>query len=59
MKKELLKTLVKELPPEFDLDALMEKLLVIEKIEKGLEDVKSGNTVSHSKVKNIIAKWSK
>jgi hypothetical protein len=48
-----------ELPQKFDLDYLLETLLVIEKIDEALEDAKSGKTVSHEKVKKMVAKWNK
>ena len=34
---------IKELPEQFDLDLLLEKLLFIEKVEKGLEQAKNGD----------------
>ena len=59
MRKQSLVNIINELPKEFDLDQLMERLIVIEKIEEGLEDVKSGDTVPHEKVLKMVAKWSK
>ncbi len=50
---------IKELPEEFDLDLLLEKLLFIEKVEKGLEQVKDGKVVSHNDVKKMVDKWRK
>ena len=59
MRKQSLANIINELPKEFDLDQLMERLIVIEKIEKGLEDVKAGDTVPHEKVLKMVAKWPK
>ena len=59
MKKNYVISVLKDLPKEFSLDELMEKLLVIEKIENGLRDVKKGKTLSHERVKREIAKWRK
>ena len=59
MKKKSLVEVVNELPNEFDLDDLMEKLVVIEKIEMGLNDVRKGRTISHEKVKKEVRKWLK
>ena len=59
MKKKSLVDVVNELPNEFDLDLLMEKLVVIEKIEMGLNDVRKGRTLSHEKVKKEVRKWLK
>jgi hypothetical protein len=59
MKRTNVLQVVNELPKEFSLDELMERLLVIEKIDKGLQDVKERKTVSHSKAKKEIDKWLK
>jgi len=48
-----------ELPNEFNLDKLLERLLVIEKIEEGLKEAKAGKVVSHEAAKKIISKWQK
>ncbi len=47
------------MPKEIKLDELLEKLIVIEKIDGGLNDMKEGKTVSHQKIKKMVAKWSK
>ena len=59
MNKQSLIQVVNELPQEFNLDELMEKLLVIEKIDAGLNDVRKGRTVSHEKVKKEVKKWAR
>jgi len=51
MKKQSVVNVVNDLPKEFKLDDLIEKLVVIEKIESGLNDVKNNRTLSHKKVK--------
>jgi predicted transcriptional regulator len=57
MKKTTVINALSELPNEFNLDKLLERLLVIEKIEDGLKDVKAGKTISHDSAKKIISKW--
>lgn len=59
MKKTSVISILNDLPKEFSLDELLERLLVIEKIDKGLREVKEGKTVSHSKAKKEIEKWLK
>lgn len=59
MKKTTVLSAVNELPANFKLDALMERLIIIEKIEEGLKEAKEGKTVSHEKVKKMVAKWHK
>ena len=59
MKKSTVIQALNELPQKFDLDELLERLVVIEKIDEALADAKSGKTVSHDKVKKMVAKWNK
>ena len=59
MKKSTVIQTLNELPQRFELDELLERLMVIEKIDEALEDPKSGKTVSHDKVKKMVAKWNK
>ena len=48
---------VKEFPQEFELEDLMERLVFIEKIEKGLEQADKGKVTSHEKIKELRKKW--
>jgi predicted transcriptional regulator len=57
-KSTIIKTL-NELPNRFNLDDFLEKLIVIEKIDQGIQEAKEGKTISHEKVKKIVAKWQK
>lgn len=50
---------VQNLPQEFDLDELMEKLIFIDKIEKGIKQLDEGKTISHEDVKASIKEWRK
>ena len=59
MEKSTVIQALNELPQKFDLDELLERLLVIEKIDEALEEAKSGKTVSHDKVKKMVVKWNK
>ncbi|HTF03804.1 MAG TPA: hypothetical protein VK826_07245 [Bacteroidia bacterium] len=59
MKKTTVIEALSEFPKEFNLDDLMERLVVIEKIDAGLKDVKEGKTVDHADVKKMIRKWRK
>lgn len=58
MKKEQVIETMATLPQEFDLEVLLEKLIFIEKIEKGIEQIKEGKTKTHDEVKEIVKKWS-
>jgi hypothetical protein len=57
MKREKVMDAVKEFPEEFELEDLIEKLVFVEKVEKGLNQLRKGKTVSHEKVRDIVKKW--
>lgn len=59
MKKTTVINTLMEFPKEFQFDELLERLIVIEKIDAGLKDAKEGKTVSHEDAKKMIAKWLK
>jgi predicted transcriptional regulator len=59
MKRDKVMETVREFPQELDLEELMERLVFVEKVEKGLEQMKEGKTVLHEQVKDMIKKWSR
>ena len=59
MTKATVISAIHELPKDFSLDQLIERLLVIEKIDTALTEVKNGEFISHSDVKKLVSKWSK
>ena len=59
MQKSTIIHTLNELPSKFNLDDFLERLIVIEKIDEGMEEAKAGKTISHDKVKKIVAKWRK
>ena len=59
MIKEKVIEVTKELPNEFDLDDLIEKLIFIDKVEKGLIQLDEGKTLPHDVVKNKVKEWQK
>lgn len=59
MTKDKVIETIKGLPEQFDLDVLMERLIFVEKVEKGLEQLKNGEFVKHDEVKEMINKWKK
>jgi predicted transcriptional regulator len=48
---------IQEMPDNFDLEALIERLIFIEKVEKGLEQAKKGKVISHQELENIAKQW--
>ena len=59
MNKEKVIATINDMPQDFELEVLMEKLIFIEKVEKGLEQLNSGNTLTHNQVKQRVKEWSK
>ena len=55
-KKKLLEQIDK-LPEEFSIDELVEKLILIEKIETGTKQSENGEVISESEMENEIEKW--
>ena len=52
--KELLKAAVDQLPDDASVEDAMERLVLLAKIERGLEDARAGRTVSHEDVKRRL-----
>jgi hypothetical protein len=59
IKKEQILATVNQFPDNVPLEDLIEKLLVIQKIEDGLDDVKEGRVYSHKEAKKKLNKWLK
>jgi predicted transcriptional regulator len=57
-KNKVLET-INDLPQEFDLEVLIQKLIFIENVEEGLKQAELGQTVSHEQVEEQIKQWSK
>lgn len=57
MEKKKVLEAIQELPENFDLEVLIERLIFIEKVEKGLEQVKEGKVISHEKLKSLAKQW--
>lgn len=57
MKRDKAIDTVKELPKEFELDTLIERLVFVEKVELGLAQLKKPKTATHEKVKGTVKKW--
>jgi len=56
-KKSDIENAIKTLPEETSVEEAMEKLYLLSKIEKGLQQADSGNVTSHKKVEKRLKKW--
>lgn len=52
-------TSLKDLPDEFSIDELMDKLILLQKIEFGLDQSKKGKVYTSEEAKKMLKKWSK
>lgn len=57
--KSKLKEQIESFPEEFSIDELIERLILVEKIEKGYQQSESGDFVSESDLNNEFEKWFK
>ena len=59
MTKEAAIKVFNDLPDEFELDELLEKLIFIAKVEKGLKQIEEGKTITLEEAIKQSKKWSK
>jgi uncharacterized protein YkvS len=60
MKKNTVIETLDSFEDEFEADKLIERLLFIEKVEKGLKDAEEGNLIDFKDAKqNFFEKWNK
>lgn len=59
MTKESLLKYIGELPEQFSIDELMDKILFLHKVEVGLDQSKNNNTTPNNEVKDQFKKWLK
>ena len=57
--KEIVIKSIHNLPDKFSIDDLLERLIILQKIETGLEQSKNGETFSTEEVKEKLKKWLK
>ncbi len=54
-----LKEQIEKFPEEFTIDELVERLILIEKIERGNKQSENGDVVSEMEIEKEIEKWFK
>jgi len=57
-KKNVLKSM-KELPEDFTVDELIDRILLLAKIEQGMADARAGRSIPIDQLEKRMAKWSK
>jgi predicted transcriptional regulator len=59
MTKETAIKAISDLPDEFELDDLLEKLVFMAKVEKGMQQAREGKVTPHDEFMKEAKKWSK
>jgi hypothetical protein len=57
MRKSAVLDSISKLPDEFSIDEVIERLIIIEKIEKGRQEVQDGKTNTEEQAKEKLSKW--
>jgi predicted transcriptional regulator len=57
--KEKIQKQLDDMPDEFSLDELIDRLILLDKIEEGLQDSVAGRTISNEDMKKEIDSWFK
>ena len=59
LSKKSIQKQIQNLPDEISLEDLIDQLIFLDKIEKGIEDVKANRTISNDEMKKEIDSWFK
>lgn len=59
LKKIKVQEIIKAMPEQFSIDELLDKLILIQKVEEGLKDIEEGRVLTTEEAKNRLGKWLK
>lgn len=57
MRKTTVIEFINSLPDEFSIDEIVERLIIIERIDKGRQEVKEGKVNTEEQAKAKLGKW--
>jgi len=57
--KEKIKKSIDTLPDNLTIDQVIDRMIMLDKIEQGLKDVEDGNVYTNEEVKDKLNKWLK
>ena len=57
MQREKVLAVIQELPEEVDVDALTERLYLLQKIDDAEKEIAAGKGIPHDEVRRRLAKW--
>lgn len=59
IRKETLLQVLRDFPDEFSIDELLDRLIVLNKIEKGVQQAKDGEVYTQEEARKLLEKWLK
>jgi hypothetical protein len=59
LKKETVIQTIEQLGGQFSIDELLDRLIFLNKVEEGLEDIKNGKVLSEDQARERLSKWLK
>lgn len=59
LRKEKVKAEIENLPDEFSIDDLVERLILVEKVEKSILQSERGEVISDAELEKEMEKWFK
>ena len=57
--REQVSDTIDSMPEQFEIDDIVEKLIFLDKIEQGLDDIKNGRVFTEEEVEKRLEKWLK
>jgi hypothetical protein len=59
LSKTIVLDTINKLPNSFSLDEIVEELILLNKIQTGMEQSKNNEVITHDEMKNKLEKWFK
>jgi hypothetical protein len=59
LKKETVIQTIQQLGGQFSIDELLDRLIFLNKVEEGLEDIKNGKVLSEDQARERLSEWLK
>ena len=59
LKKRKILEQIEMLPDEFSIDELVERLILLDKVERGIKDAEEGKIISHDEMLKRVNAWFK
>jgi Zn-dependent alcohol dehydrogenase len=59
MTKDSVIEVISKMPEDFDLDTLVQRLIFIEKVNEGLDQIDEGKGIPLEEVKQLVKQWQK